>query len=53
VIAAQTFEAAPLCLPLVAAEAKLARVEDQIALQTLFARMPDLRLTVAPEEITW
>ena len=31
----------------------LARLEGQIALTTLFARMPEMRLAVAPDEITW
>jgi cytochrome P450 len=33
--------------------APLARLEGQIALNVLFARMPDLRLAVEPEEIAW
>lgn len=33
--------------------APLARLEGQIALNVLLARMPDLRLAVAPEEIAW
>jgi len=33
--------------------APLARLETEIALTTLLARLPGLRLTVAPEELTW
>ncbi len=33
--------------------APLARLEGQIALNVLFARMPDLRLAVEPGEIAW
>lgn len=33
--------------------APLARMEGQIALGTLFARFPDLRLAVAPEDLHW
>jgi cytochrome P450 len=33
--------------------APLARLEGQIALNVLFARMPDLRLAIAPEEVAW
>lgn len=33
--------------------APLARLEGQIAIQTLLRRLPNLRLAVAPEELTW
>jgi cytochrome P450 len=33
--------------------APLARLEGQIALNVLFARMPDLRLATTPEEVAW
>jgi cytochrome P450 PksS len=33
--------------------APLARLEGQIALGALFGRFPDLRLAVAPEELSW
>ena len=33
--------------------APLARIEGQIAINTLLRRMPDLRLTVAPEQLVW
>lgn len=32
---------------------QLARAETRIALERLFARFPDMRLSVAPQEITW
>jgi cytochrome P450 len=31
----------------------LARLEGEIALGTLLRRMPDIRLGVAPEALTW
>src|SRR5437879_12720985 len=33
--------------------APLARLEGQIAIGTLVRRLPHLRLSVAPEELTW
>jgi cytochrome P450 PksS len=33
--------------------APLARLEAEIALETLFRRLPGLRLGIAPEELEW
>jgi len=33
--------------------APLARLEGQIAISTLFQRMPNLRLSIAPDQIRW
>jgi cytochrome P450 len=33
--------------------APLARIEGQIAINTLLRRMPDLRLAIAPEQLVW